>query len=88
MTARRVVDLIPGDEVTIFGGSSAVFVARTDHPIWPNLQLVVWRLPKGHPIGEWSHDALSPVQEVGDVTRSTPDERQARLRAALLGGRS
>lgn len=78
----RVRDLQPGDEVRN-AGLSAVFVVATQHPIWPSLQLVVWRMPDGN---GWSHDALDARQEIGDVTPSTLEERMARLRKALLEG--
>jgi hypothetical protein len=77
----RVSDLLPGDRVTQ-GADSAVFVAQTEHPLWPDLRLVVWRLANGM----WSHDALSPAQDVGEMTPSTADERKGRLQSALLGG--
>lgn len=57
-----------------------MFVAQTEHPIYPQLRLVVWRLNDG----SWSHDALSPLQEVGTPEPSTADERSARLLTALL----
>lgn len=76
-----VMDLLPGDEVTL-AGQKAVFVAETGHPLYFGLRLVVWRLDSG----EWSHDALSPRQDVGAVTPSSADERTARLRAALFPG--
>lgn len=81
-TASRVCDLQPGDEVTN-AGMSAVFVAATQHPIWPSLRLVVWRMPDGR---GWSHDALNAQQEIGVVTPSTLEERMARVRKALLEG--
>jgi len=82
MTAR-VADLIPGDLVTQ-GNMSAVFIVTCRHPLWPTLQLVIWRLDND----EWSHDALSILQEVGEIISSTKSEREARLRAALVGGRT
>lgn len=77
-----VESLVPGDFVTN-GSMSAVFIARTVHPLWPELQLVVWRLI-GEPV-DWSHDALSHRQDVGTVVRASPEQRITRLRAALLG---
>jgi hypothetical protein len=75
----RVDELIPGDLVTVPAvNMSATFVARTTHPIWPNLQLVIWRLDNG----SWSHDALDARQEVGDVSPANDIDRKARLRAA------
>lgn len=76
----RVSDLTPGDEVMLLG-RSAVFVAQTEHPIWPGLRLVVWKLDDG----SWSHDALDARQEVGDTRPSTADDRMTKLRYALLG---
>lgn len=79
-----VMELRPGDEVTLpapEGPCTGVFVAEAAHPLYFGLRLVVWRLDSG----EWSHDALSPRQDVGAVTPSSADERAARLRAVLLG---
>jgi hypothetical protein len=79
-----VMELRPGDEVSLVapeGVRTAVFVAETAHPLWPSLRLVIWWLDTG----EWSHDALSAMQDVGPVQPSTDDERVERLKAALLG---
>ena len=75
----RVRELTPGDLV-LLGGRAATFVAETAHPLWPKLRLVVWRL-RG---GEWSHDALGLDQEVGDVEPGGAEDRERRLREALL----
>lgn len=85
-TSVRVHDLLPGDLVNL-GGHSAVFIADTEHPIWPHLRMVIWRTDPalGLP-GNWSHDALDFRQEVGTLTPATAVERAARLRDALLGG--
>lgn len=77
----RVDELTPGDLV-INAAMSATFVARADHPLYPDLQLVVWKMSDGG----WIHDALSARQDVGSIFGSTPAERVQRLRAALLGG--
>ena len=77
----RVSELQPGDEVHNFG-EYAVFVQRCQHPIWPSMQLVIWKMPDG----TWSHDALDAWQEVGTPVESTVEDRMTRLRAALLGG--
>jgi hypothetical protein len=83
----RVIDLLPGDHVTMPGARKpATFVASTAHPLWPHLQLVVWRLPAGHSAGDWSHDALDLRQVAGTRVPSTHGERQSRLRDALMGG--
>jgi hypothetical protein len=79
-----VVNLQPGDVVSVFGPDgpiAATYVAQTRHPLWPRLQLVVWRMADGG----WSHEALSPAQDVGDVQPSTVAHRTQRLRAALFG---
>lgn len=76
-----VAELIPGDVVDN-GLDSATFVARTQHPLWPSLQLVVWRMADG----SWSHDALHTSQDVGQARSADVFARQAALRWALLGG--
>lgn len=77
---NRIDELTPGDLVRHIG-MSATFIARTAHPIWPHLQLVIWRLEDG----SWSHDALDAGQEVGIVEPTSDTDRQQRLRGALLG---
>ena len=79
-----VVELLPGQIVDGPAGNpveSATFVAQTEHPIWPHLRLVVWKL---HRNDSWSHDALDPRQDVGTARPSTEAERHAALRRALL----
>lgn len=78
-----VADLVPGDVVDL-GDDSATFIARTQHPIWPSMQLVVWRLADG----TWSHDALRMQQDVGQARPADVFSRQAELRRTLLGGAS
>lgn len=63
-----VGDLEPGDvahgEFDMHGRAGlALFVARTDHPVYNGLDLVVWRMGDGR----WSHDALDPRQDIGTV---------------------
>lgn len=73
----KVIDLIPG---SIIDGHT--FVAQTVHPIWPHLQLVIWRLRDG----TWSHDALSPGQVImGTLDRKKSQNKTINLRRALLG---
>ena len=74
----RVIDLMGGDRVQN-GGMEAVYIAQTHHPLHKGLQLVVWKMPTG----EWMHDALSPIQDVGTVVESTPHTRIVRLREAF-----
>lgn len=82
MSAARVIDLQPGDLVTN-GDMTAVFIARAKHPVWPVLTLVVWRLQDG----TISLDALSAIQEVGEVAPATRVERYDRLVDAVRGDR-
>jgi hypothetical protein len=73
--------LIPGDVVRLLGSNTlAIYVAQCEHPIWPNLRLVIWKLDDG----SWSHDALDAKQNVGRCMVSPPD-RMGILRKALLG---
>lgn len=76
----RVSDLMPGNKVTLLN-RSAVFIARTEHPLWPHLQLVVWKMDDG----TWSHDALNIDQHVGNIEPwAEPLDRRANLQRALL----
>jgi uncharacterized protein (DUF779 family) len=81
--ATTVAELVPGDLV-VNTHRSAVFIARTQHPLWPHLQLVIWHLHE--PGYEWSLDALDARQEVGDITPASDEDRAMRLRSALLIG--
>jgi hypothetical protein len=75
-----VSELRSGDVVEQ-AGLQATFVVRTQHPIWPALCLVVWKLWDG----TWSFDALSDAQEVGRLLPSDHEIRQERLQNVLLG---
>jgi hypothetical protein len=77
-----VMDLQPGQRIHV-GGMSAIFVARTRHPIWPTMQLVVWKMDDG----TWSHDALSMTQDVGQPDPWTVESLLGNLKEALLGNR-
>lgn len=77
MTALQ--HLLPGDVVTL-ADRWAVYVSRCQHPLWPSLQLVIWRMEDG----SWSPDALAADQDVGDVLPVAPEQRRNRLRHALL----
>lgn len=77
----RVIDLVPGCRVTVDQiKATATYIAQTRHPLWPHLQLVIWKLDDG----TWSHDALSPMQDVGRIEPFTAEQLQRNLRAALL----
>lgn len=88
----RVLDLVPGMQFEVpafpgdIGGGLSTFVGQTDHPLYTGLRLVIWRMPAGHMVGDWSHDALDARQDVGEPRPSTADERTENLRGALLGG--
>ena len=73
-----VAQLLPGDEIHQLG-MSAVYIAQTAHPLYPGLQLVIWRMSDG----TWSHDALSAAQVVGMAADRSYDARHGRLREAL-----
>jgi hypothetical protein len=80
----RVIDLIPGDVVENDDpqGRKGTFIAQAQHPIWPSLRLVLWKMSDG----TWSFDALDYYQEIGVVTSFDDDDwRQFELRKALLG---
>ena len=74
----RVMNLYPGDLVTS-GGASAVCIARTRHPLYPEFALVIWRLEDG----TISLDALAPWQEVGELAPASAAERLERLERAI-----
>jgi hypothetical protein len=76
---NRVDELIPGDRIQVLAGSST-YVGRLPHPIWKDLQLVIWRMDDG----TWSHDALDIRQEVGRILPTTPEQRMQCLKQALL----
>lgn len=79
----RVSDLVPGDRVGRPEMEETwVFVGVIwPHPIFgQTFNLVLWAGDDR----ETSWDALSPVQDVGDVV-SQPEEREANLRLVLLG---
>lgn len=84
MTA--VIHLTPGDRIPApldHGERLATYISQTRHPIWPNLQLVIWRMPDG----SLCLDALSPAQDVGTVVPASAEDRARALEAALLGPR-
>lgn len=54
----QVMDLRSGDVAYHPLVGQNMFIARSQHPIWPELQAVVWCSPKG----ELQIDALSPRQ--------------------------
>lgn len=78
----RVRELLPGDTYTteLPGEPRACFIAQTDHPVFPGLRLVIWRMTGGR----WSHDALHAEQS---IYMGTLVERGGRDRArdALFG---
>lgn len=79
----KVLELTPGDQIIVpFGEATATFVQQAEHPIWPHLRLVIWRMSDG----SWSHDALDARQDVGDPVHlfPSPGTREKNLRTALL----
>jgi hypothetical protein len=80
------MELLAGHLVTS-GGMSAVFVGSFPHPVWDNLDLVVWVMEDG----SVSLDALRRDQDVGEARPDTPAQRAVRVRQAVVdgvGGRS
>ena len=82
----RVMDLYPGDKVRL-GNQEGIFIASVSpHPLYPNLWMVIWRMVGGSLHHRWSHDALNPLQDVGEIVEPrTAECREARLRFALHG---
>lgn len=80
-----VADLIPGDVVSApLSDLTAVFVTQCEHPLWPGLQLVIWRQGNPHQSrGIWFHDALSFEQVVGNTWATNDQDRIKALRWAL-----
>jgi hypothetical protein len=83
----RVMELVPGMQTEVLGSTEpATFVASCPHPLYVGFLLVIWRMPEGHGVGDWSHDALSPVMDLPQrVLPSTAVEREKNLRSALQG---
>jgi hypothetical protein len=77
-----VAELQPGDLVTQ-GGESAIFISAVPHPNYRGLQLVIWHMNTTGAGGKWSLDALSPRQEVGEVTPATAGDRWQRIQEAF-----
>jgi hypothetical protein len=80
----KVSDLIPGDVLEHEGDHSLfVFVSKTDHPLFPNMQMVIWwQWNRGYVL-----DALSIHQELPFTSLSRyPDkaDKDQVLRMALL----
>lgn len=82
MTGYRITvkNLICGDVVEQ-AGQQATFLGRSDHPRYPGLAFVVWRLSDG----SVSLDALDYDQEVGELVYDPSDwvGRSTRLEEAL-----
>lgn len=77
-----VLQLSPGDLIYLHG-IYRVFVCRGQHPIWPELQVVVWCSPEG----ELEADALSPHQVIDGVVVNkdeSPQQRRHRFRQWYL----
>jgi hypothetical protein len=68
---ERVCNLRSGDVVEQAGERLVFVCAHQPHPLYPALALVMWANFQG----EMTLDALSPMQEVGEVVRSGEDLR-------------
>lgn len=78
-----VADLRPGDLLYHPEAGYHLFVCRGSHPIWPNLQAVVWCDSDG----KLSIDALSITQELHGMLSNkeeSPVERAQRFRSWYL----
>lgn len=78
----KVQDLVPGDRLKDPAGNTAIFVARTRHPLYTSLQLVIWWLETDE---RWSFDALDLRQGLGMTTLGSIHDRHDNLRKVLLG---
>lgn len=85
----RVMDLHPGDKVRIADQEGILISTVSPHPLYPHLWLVIWRMIGGRIQERWSHDALNPLQDVGQVVEPRTKEcLEARLRFALHGDKT
>lgn len=78
-----VIELRPGDVLYHPQAGRHMFVARGPHPIWPQLQAVVWCDPSGN----LSVDALSPHQHLTGVITNrdeSPEQRGLKFRQWYL----
>lgn len=76
----KVRELIPGMEIVGPGSVLITFIIQQVHPIWPNFQMVVWKLHDN----SYSFDALDAEQEVGECIPFTQQELNDNLKRALL----
>ncbi len=71
-----------GDGLTMEGVEvTGTFIVQTQHPAYPTLQLVVWRLSDG----SWSFDALQADQYIGQIQPAGPYARGLQLLRVLRG---
>ena len=69
----KVSDLTPGDTIES-GAFIGTFIGRMEHPLWPDLQLVTWRLDDGM----ISIGAMDLDREVGEkIAEGTDSLRKA-----------
>lgn len=80
----RVRDLVPGDRVKA-QYAEVTFIVATAHPLWPHLKLVIWKTDDDKTLMD-ALDADQVLHDRIDTIESTPEEREARLRHALLPG--
>jgi hypothetical protein len=80
----KLMSLSPGDQVAIAGFKECTFVGHIDpHPLYPHLWMAIWRDNK---TGEWYHDALSPMQNIGEVQQPRDNATLIKnLKWTLLG---
>lgn len=68
----KISEIKPGMQFKVPGlAQPAMVVAiQPEHPVWPHLSLVIWKMPDGFGVGgkqmEFSFDALAPHMELGE----------------------
>jgi hypothetical protein len=84
----KLQQLQPGDKTRLVGGQEAILVAIVSpHPLWPQLWMPIWWVLSNRPY--WSHDALSPLQDVGEIVEPRDKQtQQDRLRSVLVNDKA
>jgi hypothetical protein len=77
----KIRELTPGDLVKISGLGKSIFIGRVpQHPLYPNLSLVIWWLEHEKRYG---FDALDPGQQIDATVDSS--NRIGNFRRAIVG---
>ena len=87
----NVLELRPGDVLLTVDRDHArpalrslvhVFIGEKQHPVWPKLQLVIWRVSNGATLLE----ALECNHEYGEIYRPESDLEAKEILSLALGG--